>query len=299
MNIKKEIINEIQKVILGKELQIKLAFVTFLAKGHLLIEDIPGVGKTTLAKAMAKVLNLQYGRIQFTSDMLPSDILGVNIYNPKEHSFSFKKGSIFSQFLLADEINRSTPKTQSALLEAMEEQQVTIDGVTRELPKPFFVIATQNPQEEVGVFELPKSQLDRFFICINIGYPDMEAEKKIIKGEKVEDLSSLKSFEVEKILKMQDEVEKVIISESLVNYLHNIITYTRNKSFNIGISTRGVIILSKMAKAWAFIENRNFVLPEDIQTLLPHIISHRIKKVDNDLSSTEIAKEIIKAINID
>ncbi len=299
MDTKKEVVNEIQRVVLGKELQVKLALATFLAKGHLLIEDIPGVGKTTLAKAMAKVLNLQYKRIQFTSDMLPSDILGVNIYNSKEHSFSFKKGSIFSQFLLADEINRSTPKTQSALLEAMEEHQVTIDGVTRILPKPFFVIATQNPQEEIGVFELPKSQLDRFFISINIGYPDKEAEKRILRGERVEDLDTLKSFELDDILKMQEMVEKVTITDTLINYLHDIITYTRGKKFSSGISTRGVIILSKMAKAWAFLENRDFVIPEDIQTVLPYIISHRIKKVDENLPAMMMAKEIIEAIKVD
>ncbi len=294
-----EIVNEISKIVLGKELQIKLALATFIAKGHILIEDIPGVGKTTLAKTMAKVLNLEYNRIQFTSDLLPSDILGVNIFDQKSLTFSFKKGSIFSQFLLADEINRSTPKTQSALLEAMEEHQVTIDGVTRDLPKPFFVMATQNPLEEIGVFELPTSQKDRFFISMNIGYPDKEAERAIIEGKRVEDISKLKSQNLEDVLALQSQLDRVVLSDAIISYIQEIVEYSRSPIFHIGISTRGVIILTKMAKAWAIIEGRDFVLPEDIQVILPYIIAHRLKKRDENLSPKELSKEIIESVSVD
>ncbi len=294
-----EIVNEISKIVLGKELQIKLALATFIAKGHILIEDIPGVGKTTLAKTMAKVLNLEYNRIQFTSDLLPSDILGVNIFDQKSLTFSFKKGSIFSQFLLADEINRSTPKTQSALLEAMEEHQVTIDGVTRDLPKPFFVMATQNPLEEIGVFELPTSQKDRFFISMNIGYPDKEAERAIIEGKRVEDISKLKSQNLEDVLALQSQLDRVVLSDAIISYIQEIVEYSRSPIFHIGISTRGVIILTKMAKAWAIIEGRDFVLPEDIQMILPYIIAHRLKKRDENLSPKELSKEIIESVSVD
>ncbi len=264
-----------------------------------MIEDIPGVGKTTLAKTMAKVLNLDYTRIQFTSDLLPSDILGVNIFDAKNSTFSFKKGSIFTEFLLADEINRSTPKTQSALLEAMEEHQVTIDGVTRELPKPFFVIATQNPLEDIGVFELPKSQLDRFYITINIGYPDKEAERKIIMGDKIEDLNQINSFNLEEVVKLQDNLKSITLSPAIVEYIQDIVAFSRSKIYHTGISTRGVIVLTKMAKAWAMVEGRDFVIPEDIQKILPYIIAHRLKKVEENLSAKEIAREIILASRVD
>jgi MoxR-like ATPase len=294
-----KILKETEKVIFGKELQIKLALATFMAKGHILIEDIPGVGKTTLAKTLAKVLNLEYSRIQFTSDLLPSDILGVNVFDQKTLSFSFKKGSIFSQFILADEINRSTPKTQSALLEAMEEHQVSIDGVTRNLPEPFFVIATQNPLEEIGVFDLPSSQKDRFFISMSIGYPDKKAEEAIIRGKSQNDIHAINSLEFEDVLSLRAQVDDVVLSDAVISYIQDIVYFTRSKIFHVGISTRGVIVLAKMSKAWALLEGRDYVIPEDVQTVLPYVIAHRLKKVDEKLTPEELAKEIIQNISVD
>ncbi len=294
------VISEIERVIFGKREEIRLALATFFAGGHLLIEDIPGVGKTSLAKAMAKVLNLDYNRIQFTSDLLPSDILGVNIFNVKESTFEFKKGAIFSQFLLADEINRATPKTQSALLEAMEEKQVTVDGKRYRLPEPFFVIATQNPREDIGVFELPSSQLDRFYITITLGYPAKEFEKMLIKSQNIPSLNDLEpKLSKEDITNLKIAVDEVNLSDAIVDYIYEIASISRSGLFKEGLSTRATLVLTKMAKAWAFLEGRDFVIPEDAQQVLPHILANRVEGKEERLNQFETAELILKSIRVD
>jgi MoxR-like ATPase len=299
-NIINELIKEVQKVILGKEKEIKLSLACFFAGGHLLIEDIPGVGKTSLAKALSIVLGLNYNRVQFTSDLLPSDILGVNIFDVASSSFKFKRGAIFTQFLLADEINRATPKTQSALLEAMEEKQVTVDGVSHPLPKIFFVIATQNPKEDIGVFELPHSQLDRFFITIEIGYPSEKFEKRLIKGDDLIELSRVEcKIDHSEIEDIKESVNKVFVSDTVIDYIYEIASLTRNGLYRAGLSTRAVLILTKMAKSWAFIKGRDFVTPEDVQTVLPYIIKSRIEPVHSSSSHHKVAEEIIKSLQVD
>lgn len=287
-----EIIKEVEKRIKGKNLQVKLALAAFLAKGHILLEDIPGVGKTTLAKTLSEVLGLEFNRIQFTSDLLPSDIIGVNYFDTNSSKFIFKEGPIFTEFLLADEINRTTPKTQSALLEAMEESQVTIDGKARKLPNDFFVIATQNPLEEMGTFGLPHSQVDRFMISLSLGYPDKDSEKRILLNMHLEDV---KSFSKEEIDTIRDSIEDVKVNENLVNYLLNIITYTRESGlFEYGISTRGGIALLKIAKAWAVIHNRDYVIDDDIVEVLPYVINHRLKPKNSEIDAVN---EIFKFVN--
>ena len=215
------IIAEVEKIIRGKELQIKVCLAAFLARGHLLIDDLPGVGKTMLAKTLSKVLGLSYSRVQFTSDLLPGDILGVNIFDTKTSAFTFKKGPVFSQFLLADEINRASPKTQSALLEAMEEQQVSIEGKAIPLPHPFFVIATKNPFEEVGTFELPGSQLDRFILSLSLGYPEHESERKILSAHGTTSIEQLETFELNDVLALQEKCREVYLSDALLDYLQS------------------------------------------------------------------------------
>ena len=294
----KHIITNIEKIIQGKRDKIELALATFLANGHLLIDDLPGVGKTTLAKTMAEVLGLKYNRIQFTSDLLPSDIIGVNYYDTNNASFVFKKGAIFSQFLLADEINRASPKTQSALLEAMEESQVSVDGTTHPLPEPFFVVATKNPFEEVGTFELPSSQLDRFMISFSLGYPDAASERNILLSNGKEEIK-LEVLPQESIVKLRELSANIHLSESLLDYLQDIIHFTRKSGlFQNGLSTRGAIALSEVSKAYAFIQGRDFVTPEDLKTMLPFIIAHRLKLVSH--TTKESASELIlNALHID
>jgi MoxR-like ATPase len=295
-----QIIGEIQKVIRGKELQIKLALAAFLARSHLLIDDLPGVGKTTLAKTLSHVLGLEYSRIQFTSDLLPTDVLGVNYFDAENTSFHFKKGAIFSQFLLADEINRATPKTQSALLEAMEEHQVSIDGKTMALPEPFFVIATKNPYEEVGTFELPSSQLDRFALSISIGYPDSVAERGILAAQEAPSYRDLRSFERESILELQRRCSSVHLSDALLDYLQEIVAFTRESGlYKSGLSTRGALALSRLSKAWALIGGRSYVIPDDVQLMLPYVVAHRLIPVGGKKTPTDIAKEILENVHPD
>jgi MoxR-like ATPase len=295
-----QIIGEIQKVIRGKELQIKLALAAFLARSHLLIDDLPGVGKTTLAKTLSHVLGLEYSRIQFTSDLLPTDVLGVNYFDAENASFHFKKGAIFSQFLLADEINRATPKTQSALLEAMEEHQVSIDGKTMALPEPFFVIATKNPYEEVGTFELPSSQLDRFALSISIGYPDSVAERDILAAQESPSYRDLRSFERESVLELQHRCSSVHLSDALLDYLQEIVAFTRESGlYKNGLSTRGALALSRLSKAWALIEGRSYVIPDDVQLMLPYVVAHRLIPVDGKKTPADIAKEILENVHPD
>jgi len=270
----------ISSVILGKKEQIQLSISCLLAGGHLLIEDFPGVGKTTLSLTLAKVFGLDFQRIQFTSDLLPSDVLGVSIYSTQTQSFKFHTGPIFTQVLLADEINRSTPKTQSALLEAMEEKQVTQDGETRPLPSPFFVIATQNPLEQVGTFPLPESQLDRFLMRINIGYPDHEAEMELLKGKNRHDMIHQLEPVItpEQLVSLQSQVEKVHMSQAILDYLLTIIRASRLSPWFVnGLSPRAGLALQRCARAWAFLQGRDHVLPEDIQHILPCVAAHRLQ----------------------
>jgi len=280
------IVNQISQVVLGKEEQIKLALTCLFAKGHLLIEDIPGIGKTTLAKVISICLGLNFRRIQCTSDMLPGDVLGVSVFDQKSASFVFHPGPIFSHVLLADEINRATPKTQSALLEAMEEHQVTVEGKTRELEDPFFVIATQNPFEYSGTFPLPESQLDRFLMRIELGYPDREAEKRLLKiGETRNRISELDScFFHEDVKTIQEKISEVNTSDALLEYLQDIIEFTRTSPyFHMGLSPRAGIALLQTARSWAFLDGRDFVLPEDLQKIMPYVIGHRLRSKE-DLS---------------
>ncbi len=287
----------------GKEEAIKTAIVALISGGHLLIEDVPGVGKTTLALALAKATNCSFHRIQFTSDLLPSDILGVNLYNPLERTFEFRKGPVFANIVLADEINRTNPKTQSALLEAMNERKVTIERETYRLPDPFMVIATQNPLESQGAFPLPESQLDRFLIHLRLGYPSYENEKKALmemKGfEAVEKLTPV--ITAEQLIEVQKEVRKVHIDESLIEYILNIVTATRNHDgIRLGVSTRGAQFLLSAAKGSAFYSARDYVLPEDIKDMAPLVFGHRILlKAKTDIRGTKkIIKEIAEDIAI-
>lgn len=279
-----DIVQQISAIVLGKEDQIRLALTCIFARGHLLIEDIPGIGKTTLAKALSKCLGLQFRRVQFTSDMLPGDILGTSIFDRKQSVFLFHPGPIFTQVLLADEINRATPKTQSALLEAMEEQQVTIEGETRGLESPFFVIATQNPMEQYGTFPLPESQLDRFLMRIDLGYPDRMAEKKLLQSENVRDLLTDMSACImsENVLEIQQEINAVHISDALLNYVQDILAFTRTSTyFHMGLSPRAGMAITQAARSWAYIDGRDYVLPEDVQKIMPWVVGHRLRSKED------------------
>jgi len=294
------ILDAINSIILGKSRVTKLALACLLAKGHLLIEDLPGIGKTTLAHALANILGLSFQRIQFTSDMLPADILGVSIFDRDKNQFSFHKGPIFNQLLLADEVNRATPRTQSALLEAMEERQVSMEGRTYELASPFFVIATQNPSNQIGTFPLPESQLDRFLMRLEIGYPDAEAERALLLGQNrqqmLQQLSAVIS--TEQLLEIQHAVKEVHISEAIIDYVQQLLTYTRESDlFHYGLSPRAGLGLICAAQAWAFIEQRKQLLPEDIQAVLPSIVTHRLQVRDNTLT-TNIIDELLSNIAI-
>ena len=274
------VINRIGQIVLGKERQARLALACLLARGHLLIEDLPGVGKTTLAHVLARVLGLQFQRIQFTSDLLPADILGVSIYQPDTKAFVFHPGPLFAQLVLADEINRATPKTQSALLEAMEEHQVTADGVTHKLPEPFFVIATQNPHHLIGTFPLPESQLDRFLMRIEMGYPDRAAERALLKGrDRRELLESLAPvISADKLSSLQQLAARVHVAEPLLDYVQNLLEATRHTGdFAEGLSPRAGLALLAAARAWALLASRDMVLPEDVQAVAPSVIGHRLR----------------------
>ena len=275
-----EVIAAANQIILGKERQIKLALTCLLAHGHLLIEDIPGVGKTTLAHTLARLLGLQFSRIQFTSDMLPADVIGISIFDRAESRFKFLPGALFSQVLLADEINRATPKTQSALLEAMVERQVTVDGETRPLPEPFFVIATQNPSTQIGTYPLPESQLDRFLLRIELGYPNRAAERALLEGGGRRDQWPTLSacFAPTQLILLQQQAAAVHAAPALFNYLQNLIEKTRNSpEFVHGLSPRAALALLAAARAWAFIHSRAMVLPEDVQAVFPSVAAHRLR----------------------
>jgi MoxR-like ATPase len=270
---------EVGTVLLGKEPQVRLALCCLIAGGHLLIEDLPGMGKTTLSNALAKVLGLEYKRVQFTSDLLPADILGVSIFNRGNTQFEFIAGPIFTQVLLADEINRTTPKSQSALLEAMEEGQVTIEGQTRKLPSPFFVIATQNPSTQAGTYPLPESQLDRFLMRLSLGYPDKDAERKLLLGEDSRGTLQRLRQQItgQELLAIQKAVDDIHCSENLVDYVQRLVEYSRVSSdFVCGLSPRGALALLRSAKTWALMMGRGHVVPEDVQMVLPSVVEHRL-----------------------
>jgi MoxR-like ATPase len=296
----KNIIDFLSSYLHGKEKAIELTLICLFSKGHLLIEDLPGLGKTTLAIGIAKTLGLDYGRVQATSDLLPSDIIGVSIYNKNTNEFEFKPGPIFNNIILVDEINRATPKTQSALLEAMGEKQVTVDGKTYKLPQPFFVIATQNPVEQYGTFPLPESQLDRFLMKISIGYPSREAEKEIIKGgSKREELYKIQPFiSKDEIIKIQEEIKNVYVSDKIADYILDIVWATReSKYLESGLSTRGTLAIVSTAKTNAYMEGRDFIIPEDIKKLYKYVIPHRvIFKPEYESQKEEIIKTIVESI---
>ena len=271
---------QVDSILLGKSHAVKLALACLLARGHLLIEDRPGVGKTTLAQTLARLLGLQFSRIQFTSDMLPADVIGLSIFDRERNDFRFIPGALFSQILLADEINRATPKTQSALLEAMEERQVTIEGETRPLPDPFFVIATQNPSSQIGTFPLPESQLDRFLMRIELGYPDRAAERALLEGggrrEHLPELAAC--FTPNQLMPLQKEAAAVHVAPPIFDYVQTLVEATRNSAkFIHGVSPRAALALLAAARAWAFLEGRSMVLPEDVQAVLPSIACHRLR----------------------
>jgi len=302
-----KIVDTVGTVLLGKEQQVKLSLACLFAKGHLLIEDLPGMGKTTLAQCLAQVLGLSFERVQFTSDLLPADILGSAIFDRNTSEFVFHSGPVFTQVLLADEVNRTTPKTQSALLEAMEERQVTIEGETRPLPEPFFVIATQNPQSQAGTYPLPESQLDRFLMRVSLGYPSAATERQLYQGvdprarlANIQPLTSLTQLRA-----IQDEVREIKASDQLLDYLQRLVEFTRyDESFSYGLSPRGALALLNSAKAWALIHKRAYVVPEDLQTVLPSVVGHRVRGVshhangDSSAGSQSLTDFLLESVHV-
>ena len=268
----------INEIVLDKPVVVKLAVACLLANGHLLLQDLPGMGKTTLAHAIANHLGLSFNRVQFTSDMLPADILGISLYKTDTGTFEFKPGPIFCQLLLADEINRSSPKTQSALLEAMEERQVSQDGVTRKLPEPFFVIATQNPTQQSGVFILPESQLDRFLMCLSLGYPSVNAERELLLGKDRRQMLSqiTPMLDTQSLQQAQSQAKDVYIADVVIDYLQRLVAKTRESRDYHGLSTRGVLALKQAAQAFAYLGGYNEVTPEDIQAVFAAVVDHRL-----------------------
>lgn len=298
-----QIISEVGTVLLGKEQEIKLALTCLFSRGHLLIQDLPGMGKTTLSHALGHALGLDYKRIQFTSDMLPADILGVSIFDQQNGQFKFHQGPVFTQLLLADEINRTTPKTQSALLEAMEEKQVTIEGETRKLDGNFFVIATQNPVAQAGTFPLPESQLDRFLMRISLGYPNQQAERELFMGlnprEKMTNIQPC--LTLDELQQIQQAAQQVFISEAVLDYVQAMVAYTRTHSeFAYGVSPRGALALVQCAKTWAFIDGRSHVLPEDVQTVIQPVLNHRVRDVADygDTSGQALVERVLNAVDV-
>ena len=290
-------------IILGKDVEISMALACLLARGHLLIEDLPGLGKTMLAQAIARVLGLSYQRIQFTSDLLPADIVGVSIFRQQQGEFVFQPGPVFAQLVLADEVNRATPKAQSALLEAMEEQQVSVDGQTHRLPQPFFVVATQNPSDQIGTFPLPESQLDRFLMRLELGYPNEENERALLTGiDRRQLLATVQPALSPQLLgQLQDEVRKVHISEPLLDYVQALVRYTRESpEVETGLSPRGALALVAAAKAHAFIEDHSGVFPDDVQAVFPAIAGHRLKPPSGSTyrGPAELTRHVLETVAI-
>lgn len=300
-----KVAKQVNNVIIGKEQQIRQALVCLLAGGHLLIEDLPGVGKTTLAHALAISLGLKFNRLQFTSDLLPADVVGISIFDREKSQFVFHPGPVFAQVLLADEINRATPKTQSSLLEAMEERQVSVEGQTRNLPSPFFVIATQNPAHQVGTFALPESQLDRFLMCLSLGYPDAAAERALLLGEDRRSLlAQLPSvMQAEELMEAQQQLKKIHTSAALIDYVQSLAHATRQGDlFAEGMSPRASIALLQAARAWAAMEGRDHVLPEDVQAVLIPVIAHRLRPLKSMTgkvsASSELLAQLMKRVSV-
>ncbi len=291
------------RIILGKDEQISLALACLLARGHLLIEDLPGLGKTMLAQALARTLGLTFSRIQFTSDLLPADIIGVSVFRQNSGEFEFQPGPVFAQLILADEVNRATPKAQSALLEAMEEYQVSVDGHTRELPKPFFVVATQNPGDQIGTFPLPESQLDRFLMRVEIGYPNEESERELIAGEDrremLRDIEAVASPETLETL--QTAVREVPVTDALVSYIQALVRFTRESAeIEIGLSPRGAQALVAAARAYAFVENHSGVYPDDVQAVFAAVAGHRLKPAGSTRfrNPAELCQHVLDSVAI-
>ncbi len=297
------LLREASRIILGKNHQVRLALTCILARGHLLIEDVPGVGKTTLAHVMARLLGLDFQRIQFTSDLLPADIIGVSVYDRDSANFRFHPGPIFHSFILADEINRATPKTQSALLEAMEENQVTTEGETRKLPQPFVVIATQNPSHQIGIFPLPESQLDRFMMRIALGYPDAQAERELLKGSDRRDMIATLQpcLNSDMLRDLQAQVTQVHVAGALLDYAQALIAHSRKPALYVsGLSPRAGLALLRSAQAWALLDGRKNVIPEDVQAVMPAVVGHRLNRVNDHgtAKSTDAVRELIEAVAI-
>jgi MoxR-like ATPase len=296
---------QVGEIVVGKDFQIRQALVCLLAGGHLLIEDVPGVGKTTLAHALAGSLGLRFNRVQFTSDLLPADVIGISVFDREKGDFAFHPGPIFTQVLLADEINRATPKTQSALLEAMEEGQVSADAVTRDLPQPFFVIATQNPTHQIGTFALPESQLDRFLMCISLGYPDREAERSLLRGEDRRSLLRQMSpaMAPEELQAAQSLLREIHTSDALIDYVQALVQASRQGGlFAEGLSPRAAIALVQTARAWAALEGRNHVIPEDVQAIIVPVAAHRLRPARSacglGASSPELVQQLVKSVRV-
>ncbi len=293
----------LETIILGKPAQVRLCLACLLARGHLLIEDVPGVGKTTLAHALAHVLGLAWQRVQFTSDLLPADIIGVSVFDRASQQFHFRKGPLFTQLLLADEVNRASPRTQSALLEAMEERQVSVDVTTYGLPDPFFVVATQNPHEQLGTFALPESQLDRFLMRVTLGYPDAAHERELLRSGQRRDLlpGIPPALNADAIVRIQSEVRAVHVSEALLDYAQALIAKTRDRTdLKIGLSPRAGQGLIRAAQAWSYVSGRTAVLPEDIQAVFPAVVSHRLERREpvGREDSEAIANEIVRTVRV-
>ena len=293
------LIDQLGTIIEGKREQIELAVCCLLAGGHLLIEDLPGVGKTTLAHALAAALGLRYARAQFTADLMPGDLLGVSVFDRNRSEFVFHPGPVFAQVLLADEINRAGPKVQSALLEAMEERQVSVDGQTRALPAPFFVIATQNPFEQLGTFPLPESQLDRFLLCISLGYPSRAAERALLEGrdrrELIAELQPL--VDPPALLQLQRRVQAVHASPALLDYVQDLLLHTRNgRWFAEGLSPRAGLALLRAARAWALLQQRDYLIPDDVQRVFPAVVGHRLRTVDSPVVDRSASLQAAQAL---
>ena len=294
-------IAQVNTLVLGKPREVQLAFACLLAGGHLLIEDLPGLGKTTLARALAATLGLGFQRMQFTADLLPSDILGVSVYEQDNHSFRFHPGPVFTQLLLADEINRAPPRTQSALLEAMAEHQVTIDGICHALPNPFFVIATQNPVDLAGTFPLPDSQLDRFLLRVKLGYPDAEAEREMLTGEDRRDLISatMPLLDTDEVLSLRQGAAQVHASVALVEYVQGLLAESRRHGgVRVGLSPRAGLALLRVARARALLQGRDYVLPEDVQALFVEVAAHRLVPDADSIERNALARSILESVAV-